>query len=54
MNFELTEVQKQVQAMAREFAEQDLLPTILERDASGEFPLEHFRKFGKTGIYAQP
>ena len=38
MNFELTEVQKQVQAMACEFAEQDLLPTILERDASGEFP----------------
>ena len=54
MNFELTEVQKQVQAMAREFAEQDLLPTILERDASGEFPLELFRKFGKTGIYGLP
>lgn len=54
MNFELTQDQQQMQALAREFAEKDLQPGILERDASGEFPLELFKKFGKTGVYGLP
>lgn len=54
MNFEPNESQLQTQTIAREFAEKDLLPTIRERDASGAFPLDLFRKFGKTGIYGLP
>ncbi len=54
MNFELTQDQLQMQALARDFAEKDLAPGILERDASGEFPLELFRKFGDTGVYGLP
>ena len=54
MNFELTQDQKQMEALAREFTEKDLAPGILERDASGEFPLDLFKKFGKTGAYGLP
>ncbi|MCI8477128.1 MAG: acyl-CoA dehydrogenase [Oscillospiraceae bacterium] len=54
MNFEPNESQLQTQTIAREFAEKDLLPTIRERDASRAFPLDLFRKFGKTGIYGLP
>ena len=54
MNFTLTQDQQQIQQLAREFAEKDLLPGVLERDESSEFPLEAFRKFGKTGIYGLP
>ena len=51
MNFELTNEQKYIQKLARDFAEKELLPQVRERDESGEFPLEAFRKLGKTGIY---
>ena len=51
MNFELTNEQKDIQKLARDFAEKELLPQVRERDESGEFPLEAFRKLGKTGIY---
>ena len=54
MNFELTQDQQQIQQLAREFAEKDLLPGVIERDEKVEFPLDAFRKFGKTGIYGLP
>ncbi len=54
MNFELTQEQKQIQALAREFAEKELLPQVRERDAASEFPMEQFRKLGETGIYGLP
>ena len=54
MNFELTNEQKDIQKLARDFAEKELLPQVRERDESGEFPLEAFRKLGKTGIYGLP
>ena len=54
MNFELTQEQKQIQALAREFAEKELLPQVRERDAASEFPMEQFRKLGETGIYGVP
>ena len=54
MNFTLTQEQQQIQQLAREFAEKDLLPGVLERDESSEFPMEAFKKLGKTGIYGLP
>jgi len=54
MNFELTQEQKQIQQMVRTFTEQELLPTVRERDESSEFPMDAFRKLGKTGIYGLP
>jgi len=54
MNFSLTEEQVKIQKMVRDFAENELKPTILERDAKGEFPMELFRKLGETGIYGLP
>lgn len=54
MDFTLTHEQQMVQQMARDFAQQELLPGVLERDEKSEFPLEQFRKFGKSGIYGLP
>lgn len=54
MNFDLTQDQVQTQQLARVFAEKDLLPGILERDASCEFPMEQFKKLGATGMYGIP
>lgn len=54
MDFNLTEDQVKIQKMVREFAENDLKPTIVERDEKGEFPMELFKKFGKTGAYGLP
>ena len=54
MHFTLTQDQQQIQQLARTFAEKDLLPGVLERDEKSEFPLEAFKKLGKTGIYGLP
>ena len=54
MNFTLTQDQQQIQQLARTFAEKELLPGVRERDEKSEFPLEAFRKLGKTGIYGLP
>ena len=54
MDFTLTEEQAKIQKTVREFAENELKPTILERDEKGEFPMELFKKLGKTGAYGLP
>lgn len=54
MDFTLTHEQQMIQQMAREFAQQELLPGVLERDEKREFPLEQFRKFGQTGMFGIP
>ncbi len=54
MDFQFTEEQLKVQQMAADFAKNELLPTVIERDEKGEFPEELFRKFGKTGAYGLP
>lgn len=54
MDFKFTEEQEKVQKLVREFAENELKPTILERDEKGEFPIELFKKLGKTGAYGLP
>lgn len=51
MNFELTKQQEQIRQLAREFAEDDLLPGVIERDEAGIFDKEHFRKLGEMGFF---
>lgn len=50
MNFELTEEQLAVQQAAREFAQTELLPGVIERDNKQEFPAEQVRKMGELGF----
>jgi butyryl-CoA dehydrogenase len=50
MSFELTEEQKMIRAMVREFARTEILPTAAERDRTREFPRENLRKMGELGL----
>jgi len=50
MNFNLTEEQKYVQQAAREFAQKDLKPGVIERDTQMRFPTEEVRKMGELGF----
>ena len=54
MNFDLTDRQLQVQKTAREFAEEVLLPGILERDASGEYDVELYKQLAELGLVGLP
>lgn len=50
MNFQLTEEHLAVQAAAREFAQEELKPGVIERDELQKFPAEQVRKMGKLGF----
>ncbi len=50
MNFEVSENQKMVAQMTRDFAEREIRPNIMKWDESQEFPRETFRKMGKLGL----
>ena len=50
MSFELTEEQKMIRAMVREFARTEILPTAAQRDRTKEFPRENLRKMGELGL----
>ena len=50
MAYQLTEEQKMIQAMVRDFARDVLLPTAAERDRTGEFPAENLKKMGELGL----
>lgn len=50
MNFELTEEHLAVQEAAREFAQTELLPGVIERDEKQQFPTEQIRKMGELGF----
>jgi len=50
MNFELTEEQKAVRDAAREFAQSELLPGVIERDENQTFPAEQIKKLGELGF----
>lgn len=50
MNFELTEEQLMIQQMAREFAQEKIAPTAVERDLSTEFPFEIIKEMGELGF----
>jgi butyryl-CoA dehydrogenase len=50
MGFELSEEQKMIRAMVRQFARDEILPTAAERDRTKEFPREILRKMGELGL----
>jgi alkylation response protein AidB-like acyl-CoA dehydrogenase len=50
MNFQLTEEQLAVRTAAREFAQTELLPDVIERDTHQRFPAEQIRKMGELGF----
>jgi alkylation response protein AidB-like acyl-CoA dehydrogenase len=50
MNFDLTEDQKALQALCRDFARKEIIPHRDEWNASGRFPLEVFAKMAELGL----
>jgi alkylation response protein AidB-like acyl-CoA dehydrogenase len=50
MNFELTEEHLMIQQAARDFAQTELLPGVIERDNKQEFPAEQVKKMGQLGF----
>ncbi len=52
MNFELTAQQREVQAIARKFAKEEVAPLARTTDESGEFPLHLVKRMGQLGFLA--
>jgi alkylation response protein AidB-like acyl-CoA dehydrogenase len=50
MDFSLTEEHKMIRDAARDFAQTELLPGVIERDNKQEFPQELVRKMGDLGF----
>lgn len=50
MNFQLNEEQLAVQEAARDFAQSELLPGVIERDTEARFPKEQIQKMGALGF----
>jgi len=50
MGYELTEEQRMIRAMVREFAREVIQPTAAERDRTGEFPAENLSRMGELGL----
>ena len=50
MNFTLTEEQSMIQQAARDFTRTELLPGVLERDETQNFPSEIIKKMGELGF----
>ncbi|MFZ1264154.1 MAG: acyl-CoA dehydrogenase family protein [Chitinophagaceae bacterium] len=50
MNFQSSELTRQVAQTARDFAQQYIKPHVMEWDESQEFPLPVFKEMGKLGL----
>ncbi len=50
MNFQLSEEQLAVRTAAREFAQTELLPGVIERDTHQKFPADQIKKMGQLGF----
>ncbi|WP_291867167.1 acyl-CoA dehydrogenase family protein [Maribacter sp.] len=50
MDFTLTEEQKLIQHAARDFAQNELLPEVIERDDAQSFPTKQVKKMGELGF----
>ena len=48
--FNLTEEQLAVQQAARDFAQNELLPGVIERDTKGQYPTEQIKMMGELGF----
>ncbi len=54
MNFDLTDEQKMIYKMIREFAEGEVAPGAEQRDKEKSFPVEIFKKLGDLGMMGLP
>ena len=52
MDFELTDEQKLVQETAREFARNDIAPTMVEEEKNHEFRLDRVVRMGELGFFS--
>jgi len=50
MDFNLTEEQQMIQQAARDFAQAELLPGVIERDEHSKFPTEQVKMMGELGF----
>jgi alkylation response protein AidB-like acyl-CoA dehydrogenase len=50
MNFDFTDEQKMIQESAKDFAENEIAPTTIERDKNAVFPAEIVKKMGELGF----
>ena len=50
MNFDFTDEQKMIRESAKEFAEDEIAPTAVNRDKNAEFPTEIVKKLGELGF----
>lgn len=50
MDFQLTEEQKEIRDAARDFAENEIAPSAIERDIKAEFPYDIVKKMGELGF----
>lgn len=50
MNIQLTEEHEMIRKAARDFAQQELLPGVIERDEMQKFPTEQIKKLGELGF----
>lgn len=50
MKFQLTEEHLMIQQAARDFAQNELLPGVIERDNEQKFPAEQVKKMGELGF----
>ena len=50
MDFNLTEEQIMIRDAARDFAQTELLPGVIERDENQQFPTEQIKKMGELGF----
>ena len=50
MDFTLSEEQLMIQRAARDFAQNELLPGVIERDDAQKFPAEQVKKMGELGF----
>ncbi|MGB5821495.1 MAG: acyl-CoA dehydrogenase [Saonia sp.] len=50
MDFTLSEEQLMIQQAARDFAQNELLPEVIERDDAQRFPAEQVKKMGELGF----
>lgn len=50
MNFQFTEEQLMIQQAARDFAQNELLPGVIERDEHQKFPTDQIKKMGELGF----
>ncbi len=50
LQLELTETHEMIRDTARDFAQNEVAPTAIERDITGEFPHEPIKKLGELGF----